>query len=292
MRAVLLAAGDDPRLRPHNARAPKALVPVDGVPILRRGLTTLAQAGVDHVTLVVGHLGDQIRTAVGRWFPGLAVEFVANPAFAATGTAASLALARPVVDGEAFVLCDGDVVFAPAAIDRLFAAGLDAVAVRSVGALDGEAVKVMVDDGDRVVAIGRDLPARGALGEAVGLASFTAATSRALFAALAPRRPRLRGGDPAGHRRRRQLGRGRPGLGLRDRDRHRGRSAGGRGRGPRRAGLRAPRAAAGGLTGRARDRPTRPLPRRPRPGQDRGHAPALVRPRPRRLRLRDRLGLG
>ena len=186
MRAVLLAAGDDPRLRPHNARAPKALVPVDGVPILRRSLTTLAQAGVDHVTLVVGHLGDQIRTAVGRWFPGLAVEFVANPAFAATGTAASLALARPLVDGEAFVLCDGDVVFAPAAIDRLFAAGLDAVAVRSVGALDGEAVKVVVDAGDRVVAIGRDLPARGALGEAVGLASFTAATSRALFAALAP----------------------------------------------------------------------------------------------------------
>jgi choline kinase len=72
---------------------------------------------------VVGHLGEQIRSAVGRWFPGLAVEFVANPAFAATGTAASLALARPVVDGEAFVLCDGDVVFAPAAIDRLFAAG-------------------------------------------------------------------------------------------------------------------------------------------------------------------------
>ena len=56
MKAVILAAGYDGRLRPHVDHAPKALVPVAGVPILRRTLATLVRAGVDQVVIVVGRL--------------------------------------------------------------------------------------------------------------------------------------------------------------------------------------------------------------------------------------------
>lgn len=186
MRAVILAAGYDPRLRPHSDRAPKTLLPVAGAPILHRTMTALARVGLDEFVIVIGHHGEQVRAAVASWFPDLTVTFVENPAFASTGTAASLAAAADEIAGEAFVLVDGDLVFEPSAVPRLLAVGLDAVAVRSVGALDGEAVKIAVDADDRVIAIGRELPLRTALGEAIGLAAFTAATSRALFAALAP----------------------------------------------------------------------------------------------------------
>ena len=83
------------------------------------------------------------------------------------------------------MLIDGDVVFDAGVLGRLLDIGPDAVAVRSIGSLGLEEVKVHADAHDRVVALGKDVPVRGAMGEAVGLTLVSAATSRRLFAALA-----------------------------------------------------------------------------------------------------------
>ena len=45
-------------------------------------------------------------------------------------------------------------------------------------------VKVTANREDRVLAIGKHVPVRGAMGESVGIELFSAATSRRLFAAL------------------------------------------------------------------------------------------------------------
>lgn len=193
MRAVILAAGYDGRLRPHVDRAPKALVEVGGQPLLVRTLSLLARAGIDQVALVIGHLGAQIREVVAARCPDLDVTFIENPAYATTSTAASLALARPHADGHAFLLLDGDLVFDAGVVARLLDIGPDAVAVRSVGALGAEEVKVHADAHDHVVALGKDLAVRGAMGEAIGMTLVSAATSRRLFAALAA------GPDPAAY---------------------------------------------------------------------------------------------
>lgn len=185
MKAVILAAGYDGRLRPQVDHAPKALLPVAGVPILRRTLTLLLRAGVDQVVIVVGHLHLHIRAAVARWFPHLDVTFVENADHATTSTAASLALAAPHVGARPFFLVDGDVVFDAEVLTRLFDGGPDAIAVRSVGSLGLEEVKVTADASDRVVALGKDVPIRGAMGESVGIQLLSAATARKLFAALA-----------------------------------------------------------------------------------------------------------
>lgn len=185
MKAVILAAGYDPRLRPHADLMPKALVDVGGVPILARALSLLVRAGVDQVVIVIGHHGEQVRADVAQRFPDLDVTFVENPAYRQTSTAASLALTRPHVDGQAFFLVDGDVVFDAGVLTRLFDGGPDALAVRSMGSLGFEEVKVVSDASDRVTAIGKQLPTRGAMGESIGLALLSAATSRRLFTALA-----------------------------------------------------------------------------------------------------------
>ncbi|MEZ4400792.1 MAG: phosphocholine cytidylyltransferase family protein [Kofleriaceae bacterium] len=187
MKAVILAAGYDPGLVPDAPARPKTLVPVAGVPILRRTLTLLQRFGVEQVVIVVGHLADQVRAAVTSWWPDLDVTYVDNPAFRTTSTAASLALARPYLLGHPFLLIDGDVVFEPAVMTRVVEGGPDAVAVRSVGTLGAEEVKVVADAGDRVVALGKDVPVRGAMGEAIGIQLLSAATSRRLFAAMALR---------------------------------------------------------------------------------------------------------
>lgn len=187
MKAVILTAGAAPRLRPHTETTPKTLLPVAGVPILRRTITNLIASGFDELVIGTGYRAEMVREAVASWFPDVPVTFVDNPAFATTYNAYSLLGLREHVDGHPFILLDDDVVFDTAVIELLLDRGLDSIAVRSVGGIHPDEVKVQADGQDRVVAIGAELPVRPSMGESVGLALFSGETSRRLFAALARR---------------------------------------------------------------------------------------------------------
>ena len=70
--AVLLAAGAGSRL----GGRPKALLELDGVPLITRQLAALSQAGVDEIVVVLGHYAQAIEAATGQ-FP---IKLVRNPA--------------------------------------------------------------------------------------------------------------------------------------------------------------------------------------------------------------------
>ena len=184
MKAVILAAGCATRLRPHSDDTPKTLLPVGGVPILRRTITSLLRCGFDQFVIGTGYLEHMVRDAVTAWFPSLDVTFVTNKDFRSTNNAYSLLLCQPHLENDAFILLDGDVVFDIAVIERLLERGPDCLAVRSVGDIGLEEVKVTADNEDRVLAIGKHVPVRSAMGESVGIELFSAATSNKLFAAL------------------------------------------------------------------------------------------------------------
>ncbi|HUJ56888.1 MAG TPA: phosphocholine cytidylyltransferase family protein [Kofleriaceae bacterium] len=184
MKAVILAAGCATRLRPHSDDTPKTLLPVGGVPILRRTITSLLRCGFDQFVIGTGYLEHMVRDAVGAWFPGLDVTYVINRDFRTTNNAYSLLLCREHVEGDAFILLDGDVVFDLEVIEDLVERGPDCLAVRSVGEIGLEEVKVMADAEDRVLQIGKHVPVRSAMGESVGIELFSAASSRKLFSAL------------------------------------------------------------------------------------------------------------
>ncbi|HEY0191883.1 MAG TPA: phosphocholine cytidylyltransferase family protein, partial [Kofleriaceae bacterium] len=184
MKAVILAAGCATRLRPYSDDTPKTLLPVGGVPILRRTITNLLRVGFDQFVIGTGYLEHMVRDAVGSWFPGLDVVYVSNPVFKSTNNAYSLLLTRDVVEHDGFILLDGDVVFDVGVVEELVDRGPDCLAVRSVGQIGLEEVKVTADNQDRVLAIGKHVPVRSAMGESVGIELFSAASSRRLFAAL------------------------------------------------------------------------------------------------------------
>jgi choline kinase len=184
VKAVILAAGCATRLRPYSDDTPKTLLPVGGVPILRRTITSLMRAGFDQFVIGTGYLEHMVRDAIGSWFPGLDVTYVTNAEFRTTNNAASLLLTRPHVEPDAFILLDGDVVFDVDIIEELVERGPDCLAVRSVGGIGLEEVKVTADIHDRVLAIGKHVPVRSAMGESVGIELFSAATAKKLFAAL------------------------------------------------------------------------------------------------------------
>lgn len=60
-KAFVLAAGLGTRLRPWTLEHPKALVPVCGVPMLRRVIGRLQAEGFGNVTVNVHHFADQIK---------------------------------------------------------------------------------------------------------------------------------------------------------------------------------------------------------------------------------------
>jgi NDP-sugar pyrophosphorylase family protein len=62
---VVMAAGEGRRLRPLTDRWPKPVLPIDGRPVIATLLRDLAAAGIEHVTLVTGHLAEQVEALVG-----------------------------------------------------------------------------------------------------------------------------------------------------------------------------------------------------------------------------------
>ena len=65
MQAVLLAGGKGTRLRPFTRDLPKPLVPLGDTPVLELLVTQLKEAGVTDLTVVTGHLAEQIERFLG-----------------------------------------------------------------------------------------------------------------------------------------------------------------------------------------------------------------------------------
>ena len=62
---VVIAAGLGTRLRPLTERYAKPVLPIEGKPVIAMLLRELAEAGFDAVTVVIGHLGDQVERLIG-----------------------------------------------------------------------------------------------------------------------------------------------------------------------------------------------------------------------------------
>lgn len=64
MKALVFAAGLGTRLKPLTDTMPKALVPVNGTPLLQQVMEKLVAAGYDEVVINVHHFADMIRDFV------------------------------------------------------------------------------------------------------------------------------------------------------------------------------------------------------------------------------------
>jgi CTP:molybdopterin cytidylyltransferase MocA len=75
-----MAAGEGRRLRPLTERWPKPVLPIDGVPVIAELMRELAVADLGPVTVVTGHLADQVEELLGDGSAfGLELRFVRQP---------------------------------------------------------------------------------------------------------------------------------------------------------------------------------------------------------------------
>jgi bifunctional UDP-N-acetylglucosamine pyrophosphorylase/glucosamine-1-phosphate N-acetyltransferase len=110
VQAIIMAAGKGKRLRPLTLTTPKPLLLVAGTPILGRTLAALP-AAVDEVVMVVGYLGEQIRSYVGDRSHGKPVRYVQHDVI--DGTAGAVRACRDVVHGRFMVVSGDDIYSAP-----------------------------------------------------------------------------------------------------------------------------------------------------------------------------------
>jgi len=117
MDAVVMAAGEGQRLRPLTELWAKCVLPIDGRPVIATLLRDLAAAGFESVTVVTGHLGDQVEELVGDGSAfRLAVRYARQPEPLGSADAVRRALeagARPPL-----LVSAADTVFSPGDLGR------------------------------------------------------------------------------------------------------------------------------------------------------------------------------
>ncbi|MAI66145.1 MAG: nucleotidyl transferase [Alteromonas sp.] len=112
MKAVILVAGLGSRLRPYTNELPKALVPLNGRPLLEYQLSILRRCGVSNISLVTGYIPEA--------FNSYGLSHFHNDQYASSNMVYSLMQARSLFDGqEDLLICYGDIVYDQKVLDNV-----------------------------------------------------------------------------------------------------------------------------------------------------------------------------
>ena len=173
MKSVILAAGVSRRLYPLTYDMPKCLMKVGDKAILNRQLKTLQSLNIAEVVIVVGYYRELIIDYVKSRFPDLNVKFVINHHYFETNTAYSLKLCNEFINNEPFILMNADVLYPKEVLTRVIDSNHNTVLAVDIKPCGREEVKVIEGEGNRIVAIGKELIEDNSLGEFIGVAKFS-----------------------------------------------------------------------------------------------------------------------
>ena len=160
--ALILAAGHGSRLRDYVPVTHKALVQIEGEPLLVRTCRMLERSGLQEIVVVTGHCGADVCAALnGASGLGVGLRFVENAQWKLSNGISVLAATGMLA--EKFLLLMADHLFDPGMISAMRGVSLSEGEV--VLAVDRklEAIYDMDDatkvrlEGERIAAIGKEL---------------------------------------------------------------------------------------------------------------------------------------
>ena len=109
MHCIIPAAGRGTRMRPLTWSNPKPLINVAGRPMLAHVIDSLLEADVDHITLIVGYMGDSIVSWARTAYPDIKVDFAFQEK--PDGLASAVLLAEQYLDNGPAMIVLGDTLF-------------------------------------------------------------------------------------------------------------------------------------------------------------------------------------
>ncbi|MCD4700613.1 MAG: NTP transferase domain-containing protein, partial [Candidatus Aegiribacteria sp.] len=109
MHAIIPVAGKGTRMRPLTWSVPKVLIRLAGNTVLGHIIDELKTYGVDHITLIVGYLGDEIVKWTRNNYPDIQIDYAVQERM--DGLASAVYLASPMTDDGHTLVVLGDTLF-------------------------------------------------------------------------------------------------------------------------------------------------------------------------------------
>lgn len=107
LRGLILSGGHGTRLRPLTYTSAKQLIPIANKPVLFYGIEAMKRAGIEDISIVVGHTKDEIKAAVGDGSRfGVRVAYVEQDA--PRGLAHAVQIAEGSIGDRSFMMYLGD----------------------------------------------------------------------------------------------------------------------------------------------------------------------------------------
>lgn len=181
MRALIIAAGRGSRLEHFTDERPKCMVEVAGSSILDHQLRALRAHGMDDLHIIRGYLADRLVVE--------GAQYHANPQWERNNILHSLFCAEEAFQGPC-VTTYSDIVYTSEVVEAALASTFDVGLVvdrQWAQAYEGrddhppeQAELALVDAQGRVQRVGKSVtPEQGAMGEFIGLASYSKAGAQA-----------------------------------------------------------------------------------------------------------------
>ena len=178
MRALILAAGLGTRLAPLTNDRPKAMVPVNGKPILVKQLENLLENGVEDIVVMTGYRADAMKREIEPRFPG--VTLIEIPEYATTNNMYSAWKGLKYLGPGPLLMMNADVFFDSSVIRGLLDDPAENAIVVEPGRYLEESMKV-VERGGRLVDISKQVPPEDALGCSIDVYKFGAEAAAAFY---------------------------------------------------------------------------------------------------------------
>lgn len=152
MQAVILAGGQGKRLRPVTETIPKALVEVNGEPILKRLMNQCKEVGVTEAVLVVNYKKEQIQELFGDDYQGIKITYAVQEEL--LGDANALSYAEPFITDDKFLVIACDNLFPTEHLKGLLKKGGDgAMSACNVSYEQAKRMGVLFVEDDKVTKI-------------------------------------------------------------------------------------------------------------------------------------------
>lgn len=184
MKVILLLAGKGRRLEELTQNRHKAFIPFDGIPCLNHLLERLLWAGTTELIPVLGFDSEAVYKLISEMCHGrIKLTPVINARYEVTNNLGSLICAREYVEGDSFVVCNGDLVINKFILKDLIESDQEStIAVdnsKQDASIDSPGLKII---DKRIYDLGRHIPFEVSGGYAVGVYKFGRQLSSIFFA--------------------------------------------------------------------------------------------------------------
>ncbi|MDE7446817.1 MAG: NTP transferase domain-containing protein [Lachnospiraceae bacterium] len=173
MKAVILLAGKGRRFQATFGCMHKALITLKNRSLLSYLMDNLKNAGITEIIPVLGYEGDAVLNEIQRCADNIRIFPVWNLEYETTNNLVSLLKAEQILDGESFILLNGDMVFDYRILGLMMEQKDSAIAVdRKEYPVQLDSPRVMIRD-EIIRDLGRHMTIQKAEGYAVGIYFFS-----------------------------------------------------------------------------------------------------------------------